>query len=90
MEGLEQPIKVEVVLNDYDYHSAREIVRTVNFFFKNPKAIVSQIKSKLLFDQVESKANMTKLDFGNLLGKVAPGQKEKKVIFLNLEINGAI
>jgi hypothetical protein len=41
-----QPIKVEVVLDDYDYKSARELVRTVNTFFRNPKAIVSQIKSK--------------------------------------------
>jgi hypothetical protein len=31
---------------------------------------------------VESKANFIKLDFGNLLGKAAPGHKEKKVFDL--------
>lgn len=47
LASIEQPIKVDVVLNDYDYKSARELIRTVNEFFKNPKALVSQIKSSL-------------------------------------------
>jgi hypothetical protein len=33
---------------------------------------------------VESKANFIKLDFGNLLGKTSPGQKDKKVLWNNL------
>lgn len=47
LASIEQPIKVDVVLNDYDYKSARELIRTVNEFLKNPKALVSQIKSSL-------------------------------------------
>ena len=36
---------------------------------------------------MESKANFIKLDFGNLLGKAAPGHKEKKVFDLFTEEN---
>lgn len=32
-----------------------------------------------LNSSVDSKANFIKLDFGNLLGKTNPGQKDKKV-----------
>lgn len=42
----QQQLKIDVVLDEYDYKSSKEIVRRINEFFRNPKAIISQIRSR--------------------------------------------
>lgn len=75
----EQLIKVDIVLDEYDFRSAKELVRKINEFFANPKKIICQLKRNMVANIVENKSNFIKLDFLSLLGKSGPNPKEKRV-----------
>ena len=85
LEG-DQVLQVDIVLDDYEYHSARELVIRINEFFRSPKQLISRLRRSFTLTAVDSKANFIKLDFTNLLGKSSTGQKDKK----DKKVNGLL